>query len=203
MSCSKGSSYNLKANNQGHYQSKQSGNVSHSSRKRLGKLWNPGTRHQQGLRLWLKKVSTEQVIAARNAHRNYWSFLPKWSIFILGAGHHPQRPGHISLTLHLLRMKSAHSLRNFGMCISRKIESSYWICFLQGAQGPSETLMVLPVEKGHDLVLSKLNSLLRPGPHPWWFIREQVQVPCNRILAESEYCPCPQQLVRLIRTHNR
>lgn len=107
--------------------------------------------------------------------RELLKFSPQMIHFILGTGHHLRRPGLFSVTLDLSRTRSAHSLQNFGMCTFGKVESSYGIWLLQGARGPSETLLVFPREKGNGLDLSKLSPIARPDPRPppWWFTCSQ------------------------------
>lgn len=66
------------------------------------------------------------------------------------------------ITLDLWRHPLTTS--ELGMCIFRKVESPYWIWFLQGARGPSETLLACPREKGNGLVLSKLSPIAPAWP---------------------------------------
>lgn len=77
MSCSKRSNCNLKANRQDHYQTKQSGNVSHSSRKRLGRLWSPVIQHQETARLGA--VVKESLNRASQSSKECSRELPRFS----------------------------------------------------------------------------------------------------------------------------
>lgn len=107
MSCSKGSNCNLKANRQNHYQAKQSGNVSHSNRKRLGRLWNPVTQHQQAARLGVivKESLNRASQSSRECSREllqfpllfptipYDQFHPRYMVPLPKAWTHQHNPG--------------------------------------------------------------------------------------------------------------
>lgn len=88
--------------------------------------------------------------------------------FILGAGHPLQRHNPGSTEDDICSLTS-----ELCMCIFRKVESSYWIWFLQGAWNSSETLLVFPRKKGNGLALPKPSPIAQAWPHPWWFICSQ------------------------------
>lgn len=128
--------------------------------------------------------------------RELLRFSPQMIHFILGAGHHLWRPGLFSVTLVLPRMRSAHSLQNFGMCTFGKVESSYGIWLLQGAWGPSETLLVFPREKGNGLVLSKLSPIAQAWSPPpslmiYLFSGTRSRFPAIRIWQKVNSAPAP------------